>query len=393
MDVAQLLLELGGVLFALGVLGRLADKVGFSPIPFYLLAGLAFGEGGIYPLVTAEDFIHVGAEIGVVLLLLVLGLEYTAGELVTSLRRQSPTGVVDLALNAAPGALTALLLGWGPVAALALAGITAVSSSGIIAKVLDDLGWLGNRETPTVLTVLVLEDLAMALYLPVLTVLLANAGLAAGARTIGLALGTLAVVLVIALRYGVHVSRVVAGPSNEVLLLQVLGFAMLVSGAAARLQVSAAVGAFLVGIALSGRVAEGAREVLTPLRDLFAAVFFVFFGLSTDPSDLPAALPIASALGAAGVLTKLATGWYAGRRAGVSAAGRLRAGAVLVPRGEFSIVIATLATAAGVNSKLAPLAAAYVMLLAVLGPILPRLLDPVASWLSTRSAADRPVER
>lgn len=377
-DIARLLLELGGVLFALGVLARLAHRVGFSPIPFYLLAGLAFGKGGFYPLVTAERFIHIGAEIGVVLLLLVLGLEYSADELVTSLRRQSSTGAVDLALNAAPGAIAALLLGWGPLAALALAGITAVSSSGIVAKVLDDLGWLGNRETPTVLTVLVLEDLAMALYLPVLTALLASAGLAAGSATIGLALGTLSVVLVIALRYGVHVSRVVAGPSNEVLLLQVLGFAMVVAGAAATLQVSAAVGAFLVGIALSGRVAEGAREVLTPLRDLFAAVFFVFFGLSTDPAALPAALPVAGALAAVGVVTKLGSGWYAGRRAGVSAAGRLRAGAVLVPRGEFSIVIATLATAAGVTARLGPLTAAYVVLLAAIGPVLPRLADPLA---------------
>lgn len=239
-------------------------------------------------------------------------MEYTAGELVTSLRRQSSAGAVDLVISAAPGAITALLLGWGPVAALALAGITAVSSSGIVAKVLDDLGWLGNRETPTVLTVLVLEDLAMAFYLPVLTAVLASAGLAIGARTVVFALGTLAIVLVVALRYGVHVSRVVAGPSDEVLLLQVLGFALLVAGVAARLQVSAAVGAFLVGIALSGRVADNARVVLTPLRDLFAAVFFVFFGLSTDPAVLPAALPVAGVLVAVGVVTKLGTGWYAG---------------------------------------------------------------------------------
>jgi monovalent cation:H+ antiporter-2, CPA2 family len=181
-DIAQLLLELGGVLFALGVLGRVADKVGFSPHPVLLARRLGVRQGrGVSAGPRGGDSIHVGAEIGVVLLLLVLGLEYTAGELVTSLRRQSSAGAVDLVISAAPGAITALLLGWGPVAALALAGITAVSSSGIVAKVLDDLGWLGNRETPTVLTVLVLEDLAMAFYLPVLTAVLASAGLAIGA--------------------------------------------------------------------------------------------------------------------------------------------------------------------------------------------------------------------
>jgi monovalent cation:H+ antiporter-2, CPA2 family len=98
-----------------------------------------------------------------------------------------------------------------------------------------------------------------------------------------------------------------------------------------------------------------------------------------------------------GVATKLGTGWYAGRRAGVSRGGRLRAGPLLVPRGEFSIVIATLANAAGVTGKLGPLAAAYVLLLAVLGPLLPRLLEPLAQRFSEpndpRPDAGLPADR
>ncbi|WP_318836474.1 cation:proton antiporter [Actinomadura rudentiformis] len=282
--------------------------------------------------------------------------------------------------------IAAFLLGWGPVAAVAMGGVTYVTSSGITAKVMGDLGWLGNRETPAVLSILVFEDLAMAAYLPILTALLAGASLLAGATTLGIAAATIAVILFIALKHGRLVERFVASPSDEVLLLKVLGLVVLVAGLAQQLQVSAAVGAFLVGIALSGPLAHTARELLAPLRDLFAAVFFVFFGLHTDPADLPPVLGVAALLAVAGIVTKLASGWIAARRAGVSTTGRMRAGAALVPRGEFNIVIAGLAVSAGINPKLGPLAAAFVLILAVAGPLLARTAEPAARTLRTARA-------
>ncbi len=133
-------------------MGRLAGRIGLSPIPLYLLAGLAFGTGGLLPLQAPESFFATGSEVGVVLLLLVLGLEYTGDELITNVRRQAPVGMLDLLLNGLPGAAFAIVLGWGPLAALAMFGVTAISSSGIISKVLTDLGRLGNRETPAVLS-------------------------------------------------------------------------------------------------------------------------------------------------------------------------------------------------------------------------------------------------
>ncbi|NHC43742.1 cation:proton antiporter [Motilibacter aurantiacus] len=386
MHPAELLLELGAVIFGLGVLGRLAGRVGLSPIPLYLLAGLAFGSGGLLPLDAPEGFFEAGSQIGVVLLLLLLGLEYSAAELVGQLRQQAPVGALDLLLNGAPGAILALVLGWGPLAALAMFGVTAVSSSGIIAKVLTDLERLANRETPSVLSILVLEDLAMAVYLPVLTALLAASGPASALRSVVIALAVLAVVLVIALRYGRQVTAVVAADSNEILLLRVFGLALLVAGAAEQVHVSAAVGAFLLGIALSGEVAELARPLLEPLRDLFAAVFFVFFGLTTDPAQLPDAVLAALVLVVVGIATKVITGWVAARRAGVGPGGRIRAGAALIPRGEFSIVIAGLA-GSSVDPRLAPTAAAYVLILAVLGPVAPRLADPLARRATARARA------
>ncbi|GAA3937057.1 cation:proton antiporter [Actinomadura viridis] len=384
MHTAVQLIELGAILLGLGLLGAVSTRFSISPIPFYLLAGLAFGSGGILPLGASEDFVSIGAEVGVILLLFTLGLEYTADELVGTLRTSAPIGLLDLVLNAAPGVAVALILGWGPVAAVAMGGVTYVTSSGITAKVIGDLGWLGNRETPAVLSVLVFEDLAMAAYLPILTALLAGAGLIGGATALGIAAITIAVILYVALRHGNMVERFVASPSEEVLLLKVLGLTLLVAGIAQQLQVSAAVGAFLVGIALSGPLAHTAQKILSPLRDLFAAVFFVFFGLHTDPGDLPPVLGIAAILAFLGLATKLGTGWMAARRAGVALTGRLRAGAALTPRGEFNIVIAGLAVSAGTSAQIGPLAAAYVLILAIAGPLVARSAEPLAHAIRAR---------
>ena len=170
------LVELGGVVLVLAVLARVATRFGFSPIPLYLLAGLAFGEGGVIPLVTVDEFIEAGAEIGLILLLFSLGLEYSARELVDSLRSNATVGMWDLVLNFTPGLVAGLLLGWGLVPAMVLGGVTYISSSGVIARTLDDLQWMGNRETPLVLAILVLEDLVMAAFLPFMTVLLVGGG-------------------------------------------------------------------------------------------------------------------------------------------------------------------------------------------------------------------------
>jgi monovalent cation:H+ antiporter-2, CPA2 family len=380
-QTAIMLLELGAIILGLGLIGRFAGCLGMSPIPLYLLGGLAFGHGGLFPLTASEEFFEVGAEIGVILLLLLLGLEYSATELITSLRTQYPSGLVDFLLNATPGALAALLLGWGPVAALALAGVTWISSSGVVAKVLTDLGRLGNRETPVILGILVIEDLSMAVYLPLLAATLAGIGFTGGSVTLLIALGVVGLVLYLALRHGRTISSAVGSDNAEALLLVVLGLTLLVAGIAQRFGVSAAVGAFLVGIALSGETADNARTLLTPLRDLFAAVFFVFFGLSTNPANVPPVLIPALLLAIATVITKIITGWYAAGRAGISSRGRFRAGGALVARGEFSVVIAGLA--AGAEPRIAPLATAYVLLLVITGPLAARWTEPVAQRLGT----------
>ena len=369
-DASQVFIELGAAILGLALLARLANRLGFSAIPLYLLLGLAFGNGGLAPLNVSEVFIHIGAEIGVLLLLFMLGLEYTGEELKHYLHTGLPSGAVDFGLNFPPGLVTGILLGWSPLAAVLLGGVTYISSSGVIAKVLAELGRLNNPETTSVVSVLVLEDLAMALYLPLIAVLLAGGGIQKIVFSVSIAIGTVGVILLIALRYGRQVSKFFLHESDEIILLTTLGAVILVGGLAQRLQVSAAIGAFLVGIALSGPIAEKSRRLLGPLRDLFAAIFFFFFGLQIDPKTLPAVMPIAVVLGLISALTKVLTGYWAAGRAGVDRRGRIRAGMTLVARGEFSIVIAGLG--AGISPQLGPVAAAYVLFLAVLGPVLAR---------------------
>ncbi len=367
---APLLLQLGAVLTVLALLGTIARRFALSPIPVYLLTGLALGNGGITPVATAGQFITTGAPIGIVLLLLTLGLEFSATEFATSLRHHLPSAAVDVVLNATPGALAGWLLGLNGVGVLALAGVTYVSSSGIIARLLEDLHRLGNRETPAVLAVLVLEDFAMAGYLPLVAVLGAGRSWLIAIGGMAAAVAALFLAFAASYRWGHHVGRLVTHPDSEQLLLRVLGITLIVAALAEKMHASAAVGAFLVGLTLTGETADRARKVLGPLRDLFAAIFFVAVGLPVDPAQLLRMLPIAVILAGVTAATKVATGMFAARREGVARRGQLRAGTTLIARGEFSLIIIGLlgSSIAGVSV----LAMSYVFVVAVVGPVLTR---------------------
>lgn len=388
---ANFLIEVGAVLLVLAFLARLAARTGFSPIPLYLLAGLVIGY--VAPPSIDPNFIFIESQIAVILLLFMLGLEYTAEDIVGSLRGGTGAGVADLLLNFPPGVLLGLALGWDALPALLLGGVAYISSSSIVAKVLDDLGRLGNLETPSVLSVLVIEDLFMAPYLPLVAVLLAGGTLLAGLASALAAAGLAVAALVVAHRHGHLLSRRIAHPKSEVVLLSVFGLLLIAGGGAELLNVSAGVVAFLLGLAISGSIASRARELLSPLRDLFAAFFFVSFGLQIEVRAIPATLAAAVLLWVVTSATKLLTGWLAARR--VSAvSGRLRAGTALIARGEFSIVIAGLGVAAGAESSLAPLAATYVLLTAVSGPLLTRYANGLGSRLARlRSHGPRAAER
>ncbi len=376
-DAALAFIEIGAIVLGLGLLSRLAGRMGLTAVPLYLVAGLALGDGGIVQLDVTEDFIALAAEIGVLLLLFALGLEYSDAELRSGLRTGTRSGLVDMALNATPGLVVGFVLGWDPLAAVLLGGITWVTSSGVVAKVLSDLGRLGNRETPAVLNLLVIEDLAMAVYLPVVAALIVGGSVTTTMTSVAIALAAVSVILFVSLRYGPRLSNLIVDGSDETLLLTVFGVTLLVAGVAQRLEVSGAIGAFLVGLALTGKAEERARVLISPLRDLFAATFFLFFSFQIDVGELAdVALP-ALGLAILTAFTKVATGWYAAGRSGVGQKGRIRAGTVLIAHGEFSIVIAALGAELVDGPELGALAAAYVLATAIIGPLAAKYADRI----------------
>jgi len=266
---ARLLAEVGASVIVLSILARFASRWGFSAIPLYLLLGLAFGTGGFLPLNLSKSFIGTGAEIGVLLLLFMLGLEYHGEELVRDLRSGLPAGGMDFLLDFTPGFLAAFLMKWSPLAAILLGGITYISSSGIVAKVLSELNRVNNPETPSVLAVLVLEDLAMAVYLPLVAVALAGGTPLKIVSSVAAAVTVVIFALILAIRFGGRFSSWAAHESDEITLLTTFGLVLLVAGVAAHFNVSAEIGAFLVGIALSGQIADaGAPPPCSVARSL-----------------------------------------------------------------------------------------------------------------------------
>ncbi len=380
-DTATAFVEIGLIALVLAALARLASRLGITAVPFFLIAGLGLGDGGIADIGVSEDFVALGAEIGVLLLLLTLGLTYTGDELRNGLRTGAVPGLVDAALNFFPGFLVGLVLGWEPAASVLLGGVTWVSSSGVISKVLTDLDRLGNRETPAVLNLLVIEDLAMAIYLPVVAAVVAGDETARTATTVAIALVTVLIVLWGAMSWGHVMSAPLDRVNNETLLLAVFGLTLLVGGLAQKLQISAAIGAFLVGLALSGPVQERASALIEPLRDLFAAIFFLFFAFQINPEELPGSLVPAVILLLITAAGKLVAGWVGAKRIGASERGRVRAGAALIARGEFSIVIASLGVTLVDGPELGTLAAAYVLLTAVAGPLAAKHADNLSARL------------
>ena len=353
--------EIGAVLVGLGIAAFIASRIKFSVVPIFLCAGLFFGNGGIASLSLSDDFLSLGAQIGAILLLLLLGLEYSANELVDSIRQRRSLGLIDAVANFAPGAIAGLIFGWGVTGALVLGGVTYVSSSGIASQFIKDAALSNFTSTKRAISILVIEDLFLAVYLPIVSGIVASVGIATGFISISIALVITGLTLILAAR-GIHIPRAsnVMG-DTATLLLTVFGAALLASGLATYIGFSGAVAAFLVGLLLTGDVAIVARVRLAPLRDLFAAIFFLFFGLQTNPADIPAVLTPALILAAVGFGTKLITAWWATKDLTDEPGALMRSAALLNPRGEFSIVIAGLALETSFGEKLQAMTVTYII--------------------------------
>ncbi|GAA3175501.1 MULTISPECIES: cation:proton antiporter [Streptomyces] len=372
---------MGGAFLAAAVLARTGRRIGLPTIPLFILAGILLGPHtpGLVLVADPHD-LEMLSLLGLVLLLFYLGLEFHVDDLKTGGRKMALAGGAYLALNVGAGLAFGFALGWGTSEALVLAGVLGISSSAIVTKVLVDTGRLGSPEAKPILGIIVVEDIFLALYLAALQPVISGAdSFGEAAYDAGKAFGFL-LLLAAAARWGTRVvDRLIATRDNELLVISFLGAAVLVAGVSEWFGVADAIGAFMVGLMLGGTSSgDRIRELVHPLRDAFGAIFFFAFGLSINPGDLPSVVgPVLVAVSLTVVMNVVA-GMLAARihRFGPRSAAGIATS--LLARGEFALILATMAAAAGLDERLSPFIAGYVLILAVLGP----LAAGRAEWLA-----------
>ena len=381
------LVAVGGAFLAAGLLARFGRKIGLPTIPFFMLAGIVFGPAtpGIVLVEHSED-LELLAALGLVLLLFHLGLEFSLDDLVGGGRRLLTAGAIYLLLNVGGGLAFGFALGWGTGEAFVVAGAVGISSSAIVTKLLVELRRLANPESRLILGIIVVEDIFLALYLALLQPVLGDSeGLGEAAWEFGRALGFLLLLAAVARWGGRVVGRLVDDDDDELLTVCFIGVAVVVAGVAEELGVSAAIGAFMAGLILAESAAHDRIERLVlPLRDAFAALFFFAFGLTIDPDDVGSvALPVAAAVVVTFVLN-VAAGLIAARMHDYGRVPAANIGLTILGRGEFSLILATLAVAAGLDERIGPFIAGYVLVLALAGPLLASRSTTLARWIPAR---------
>ena len=370
------LAELALTLTLLGGLGLLTSRFGLSAIPAYLLAGLLLGPNDPKQLALVEpsevtDFV---AELGIVFLLFFLGLEFTLDRLTRSGRHAVLGGAIDFAMNGILGLVVGVAAFGFHFAALILAAAIFVSSSAIAVKGLIDFRRLADDETDLVLAILVAEDLVLALVL----------GFAAGgggeladtAAIVAKAVGFVAATLAASRWLSGAIDRVLDWLPREFFLLAVVGFVIGLSAIAQELGLSEAIGALMAGVVLSDTsVREEIEERFFSFRDVFAALFFFVFGLSIDVAAIDDVGWILAGAVAVTLVGKIGGTLLAGRVGGFTPRQSFNAGVALVAHGEFTVILAQLASEnpaipGAQQAELVAFAGLYVLITATIGVVL-----------------------
>lgn len=373
--------EVGLALALVAGAALLSWKLKFSTAPFLIVAGMLVGPHaphvGMLDLrfTDSAPIIAFLGRLGVLFLLFYLGLEFSVGRLVRSGRSIAVGGSIYIGINFTLGLLYPALLGWPLKETLVAAGITTISSSAIVAKVLVDLRRTANPETEMILGIIMFEDVFLAVYLSVVSGLVLSGSTSLGGVMLsaGMALAFMLGVLGLGRLAVPWLNRALRIRSDEVLLLVVAAALLLIAGAGETIHVAEAIGALLVGLVLAETEHRDRIEhMIVPFRDFFGALFFFGFGLGIDPFALGGAVGITLGAVALTLVGNFAAGMLAGRSAGLSPAGSANVGLTVVSRGEFSIVVASLGAAGGLMGVLQPFAALYVLVLAILGPLLTR---------------------
>ncbi len=363
-----------GILFVVAyVLGRLGKLIGLPSIPIYMLVGLlASPHVHLVPFGLKAANVELVAIFGLIFLLFNLGLEFDQDEFFGNARALLLSGGTRLLINFSLGLAFGFLVGWGAREALIIAGMTATSSSAIVTKLLIELRRLANPETPVILGIAVVEDVFIAFYLAIVAVVIGGEkNIWEIVLQLAISFAFLVVMFALARWGGRVVSRLLGGRDDELFTILFFGLAVAFGGIGELLGVSDAIGAFLIGLVLgASRFRTRIEGFALPLRDVFGAFFFLNFGLSLNPSSFDAVLvPV----GVAVVMTLVvngAGGWLIAWINGLSPRYGLSIGLILQNRGEFALILATLAAGAGLDPRLTPFAGLYVLVMSVVGPVL-----------------------
>ncbi|SNZ15799.1 potassium/proton antiporter membrane subunit, CPA2 family [Terribacillus aidingensis] len=375
----HLVFEVGTALVLIAIAAILANKLNFSIIPFLIIIGMLVGPHapsiGIINLqfVHSDDIIAFLGRIGVLFLLFYLGLEFSIGKLIKSGKSIVVGGSIYIGINFALGLLYPFLLGFPIKETLIIAGIITISSSAIVAKVLVDLRRTGNTETELILGIIMFEDIFLAVYLSTVSGLVLGDSNSLGGTILSIliALGYMLLFFVIARKAAPLLSKLLRISSNEVFIIVIFASLFFIAGFSETIHVAEAIGALLLGLVFS-ETDQGERieHMVVPFRDFFGAIFFFSFGLSIDPTTLGDAVWLALGAVVITVIGNFVAGMIAGRRAGLSHKASTNIGLTIVSRGEFSIIMANLGMAGGLMGVLQPFSALYVLILAILGPLL-----------------------
>lgn len=398
----HLILEIGLAVLLIALVGLLSAKLRFSVIPFYILIGMAVGPHALklgvfdFRFIESEPFISFLGRLGVLFLLFYLGLEFSVGRLMKSGRSIAVGGTIYILINFSLGLGYGWVTGFPLEEMLVMAGITTISSSAIVAKVLVDLKRTANPETEMILGIIMFEDIFLAVYISILSgLVLSGASSLGGVMLSALyALGFMLLFLIIGRKAVPLLNKMFNIRSNELFLLLVFGFLFVVAGFAETIHVAEAIGALLVGLVLAETEhMKRIEHLILPFRDFFGAVFFFSFGLTIDPFALGGAVWLSLGAVAITLFGNFLAGMLAGKSAGLSPKASSNIGLTIVSRGEFSIIMANLGKTGGLLELLQPFAALYVLILAILGPLLTKESKLVFMGLNKIFKFDRRMKK
>ena len=401
----HVILEIGLALALIGFAVALAAKLKLSNVPFLIIIGMIVGPHAPQIGVFDFRFIETGTlitfmgQLGVLFLLFYLGLEANVTRLIEAGPSILTGGSIYIAINFALGLLYAYLVGFPFRETLISAGVVTISSSAIVAKILFDYRRTANPETELILGITMFEDIFLAVYLSLISgIVLSGATSITGVLSSGgIALAFIVGLMLIG-RFAIPLlNRILQISSNEVFIIVVFGSLFLLAGLGETIHVAESIGALLMGLILGEtRQAERMERLVVPFRDFFGAIFFFSFGLSIDPFTLGGAVWLAVGAALLSLVSVIVAGLIVGRRAKLSAVGSLNLSFTLLARGEFSIIIASLAQAGGLLPIVQPFSALYVLILASVSPLLAkeseRVYDVVMKLVRWRPKRKRRVE-